>query len=52
MKRVALISIIVSDTAQITKLNEYLHEASEYVNTVSTGSKNGVDRKPVPTRYP
>ena len=31
MKRVALISIIVSDTAQIAKLNEYLHEASEYV---------------------
>ena len=31
MKRVALISIIVSDTAQISKLNEYLHEASEYV---------------------
>lgn len=31
MKRVALISIIVSDTAQISKLNEYMHEASEYI---------------------
>ncbi len=31
MKRVALISIIVSDTSQITKLNAYLHEASRYV---------------------
>ena len=31
MRRVALISIIVSDTAQTPKLNEYLHEASEYI---------------------
>ena len=31
MKRVALISIIVSENAEIVKLNEYLHEASEYV---------------------
>lgn len=30
-KRVALMSIIVSDTAQTAKLNEYLHEASEYI---------------------
>ena len=30
-KRVALISIIVSDTAQIGRLNEYLHEASGYI---------------------
>ena len=31
MKRVALISIIVSDKGEIAKLNEYLSEASEYV---------------------
>ncbi len=29
--RVALISIIVSDTEQIAQLNEYLHEASDYI---------------------
>ncbi len=29
--RVALLSIIVSDTEQIQKLNEYLHEASDYI---------------------
>ncbi len=29
--RVALLSIIVSDTEQSQKLNEYLHEASEYI---------------------
>ena len=31
MKRVALISIIVSDMSQTQKLNEYLHEASDYI---------------------
>ena len=31
MKRVALISIFVSENAQVAKLNEYLHEASDYV---------------------
>lgn len=31
MKRVALLSIIVSDKGEISKLNEYLSEASEYV---------------------
>ena len=31
MKRVALISIIVSEQASVAKLNEYLHEASGYV---------------------
>ncbi|HCI73676.1 MAG TPA: iron-only hydrogenase system regulator [Lachnospiraceae bacterium] len=30
-KRVALLSIIVSDITQTGKLNEYLHEASEYI---------------------
>ena len=30
-KRVALISIIVTDTAQIARLNDYLHEASDYI---------------------
>ncbi|MBP3872871.1 MAG: iron-only hydrogenase system regulator [Lachnospiraceae bacterium] len=30
-KRVALLSIIVSDKKQISKLNEYLHEASDYI---------------------
>ncbi len=31
IRRVALVSIIVSDTAQTAKLNEYLHEASDYI---------------------
>ncbi len=31
MKRVAVISIIVSDMSQTQKLNEYLHEASDYI---------------------
>lgn len=31
MKRVAILSIIVSDTDQTAKLNEYLHEASDYI---------------------
>ena len=31
MKRVALISIFVSENAQVAKLNEYLQEASDYV---------------------
>ena len=31
IRRVALVSIIVSDTAQTAKLNEYLHEASDYM---------------------
>ena len=30
MKRVALISIIVSENADVAKLNDYLHEASDY----------------------
>jgi putative iron-only hydrogenase system regulator len=29
--RVALLSIIVSDTGQTAKLNEYLHEAGPYI---------------------
>ncbi len=29
--RVALLSIIVSDTEQASKVNEYLHEASDYI---------------------
>lgn len=29
--RVALLSIIVSDTGQTAKLNEYLHEAAPYI---------------------
>lgn len=29
--RVALLSIIVSDTEQTAKLNEYLHEAGPYI---------------------
>lgn len=31
IRRVALVSIIVSDTAQTAKLNDYLHEASDYI---------------------
>ncbi len=31
IRRVALVSIIVSDTSQTAKLNEYLHEASDYI---------------------
>ena len=30
-RRVALLSIIVSDKKQISKLNEYLHDASDYI---------------------